>query len=619
MSESRGPRALMVRRPCADRSNRSSATAPTPDPYRVLDAARRPAGSRHDADSTGSSLCRDGSARPVAAARGAASGGPGLHRRHRGPRRRGRPRSRRGPAASRPRTSRCSACSSSPPPRRSSSRSAPPTTRPTSPRSPSSSPPPWCSPRSAAASSPRRRSPSRACASTRSSTSRCSTPPAWRCARWPPGGPTTSSMPGPLSARLDGSLASVAGALLAVGAFLVVNHTSLVLVLLWARGVRPARHRPAHPRERHHRRGPAGPRRRRRGPVVRRPVARRLRLRARSRCCSAPCTSRSSSRPAAPTPRPGLANAAWFVEQAEEELHRAQRLGQPLSVLVADLDLLRNINNAYGHLAGDVVLKGVADVLRAEIREYDVACRFGGEEFAVLLPGRGHRRGARGGGADPQPGRPPALRGRHLAWSRSARPSRSAWRRCSEHGQTVKELMHAADLAVYRAKVDGRDRVRLASADDEASTAPATAPRTAPAAPTAEALRAAATRRPGPERAGRGRRASGLTARALQAATASPAPRARRSGRAAHPGRARHRRATAPCTAHHPRRAQHPAGHRPDACSRSASPRWRHARAPACPGRCSPSRCSRCWPRPSPRTCTARRACRCPPCRCWPP
>jgi len=53
---------------------------------------------------------------------------------------------------------------------------------------------------------------------------------------------------------------------------------------------------------------------------------------------------------------------------------------------MADLDLLRNINNSYGHLAGDVVLAGVAQILSRAVREYDIVARFGGEEFAILMP-----------------------------------------------------------------------------------------------------------------------------------------------------------------------------------------------------------------------------------------
>ena len=63
-----------------------------------------------------------------------------------------------------------------------------------------------------------------------------------------------------------------------------------------------------------------------------------------------------------------------------------QRFDRPLSLLMCDLDLLRDINNDYGHLAGDAVLRGVADVFRQELRHYDIPARFGGEEFSILLP-----------------------------------------------------------------------------------------------------------------------------------------------------------------------------------------------------------------------------------------
>jgi diguanylate cyclase (GGDEF)-like protein len=170
-------------------------------------------------------------------------------------------------------------------------------------------------------------------------------------------------------------------------------------------------------------------------------------------------------------PKTGLANATWFLEQSEHELQRAVRLETTLSVLVADLDLLRNINNAYGHLAGDVVLKGVADILRNEVRTYDVASRFGGEEFALLLPA-----------ADVEEALALAERIRsrvgreRFAIPTSVEPITATVSvgvaTLGDHGSTIKELMHAADLALYRAKVEGRDRVRVASADDDEQVAP---------------------------------------------------------------------------------------------------------------------------------------------------
>lgn len=82
----------------------------------------------------------------------------------------------------------------------------------------------------------------------------------------------------------------------------------------------------------------------------------------------------------------GLANARHLREVLAHELDRAGRYGRPLSLLVADLDYLREVNNTHGHLAGDVVLAGIGEILRSELRRTDIPARFGGEEFCVVLP-----------------------------------------------------------------------------------------------------------------------------------------------------------------------------------------------------------------------------------------
>lgn len=85
-------------------------------------------------------------------------------------------------------------------------------------------------------------------------------------------------------------------------------------------------------------------------------------------------------------PKTGLLNDRAFRDLATQELTRAARTAQSLALLMLDLDHLREVNNTHGHLVGDLVIRRIADVLRATLRDLDVAGRFGGEEFAVVLP-----------------------------------------------------------------------------------------------------------------------------------------------------------------------------------------------------------------------------------------
>jgi diguanylate cyclase (GGDEF)-like protein len=83
----------------------------------------------------------------------------------------------------------------------------------------------------------------------------------------------------------------------------------------------------------------------------------------------------------------GLVNRRRFIEALDAEIARASRLGDTLSVLVADLDDFKRINDRFGHPAGDEALRTFAELLRAQLRAIDTAARLGGEEFGILLPG----------------------------------------------------------------------------------------------------------------------------------------------------------------------------------------------------------------------------------------
>ena len=83
----------------------------------------------------------------------------------------------------------------------------------------------------------------------------------------------------------------------------------------------------------------------------------------------------------------GLLNRHALLERAEDEVHRAVRKGNPLGVVVVDVDLFKSVNDEHGHVQGDEVLRQVAHALSANVRPYDLVGRWGGEEFLLFLPG----------------------------------------------------------------------------------------------------------------------------------------------------------------------------------------------------------------------------------------
>jgi diguanylate cyclase (GGDEF)-like protein/PAS domain S-box-containing protein len=156
----------------------------------------------------------------------------------------------------------------------------------------------------------------------------------------------------------------------------------------------------------------------------------------------------------------GLFNRRYMEESLEREVRRATREGYGLGVLLADLDNFKQLNDAFGHAAGDAVLRRVGRFLGAAVRGEDIACRFGGEEFVVILPRASladtHRRAeALRAGIKAHPLNEPT--GLYPTTTMSIGVAAYP-----EHGTSAGQLVLAADSAMYLAKGQGRDRVVVA-------------------------------------------------------------------------------------------------------------------------------------------------------------
>jgi diguanylate cyclase (GGDEF)-like protein/PAS domain S-box-containing protein len=159
-------------------------------------------------------------------------------------------------------------------------------------------------------------------------------------------------------------------------------------------------------------------------------------------------------------PLTGLYNRRYLGEMLERETRRAVRAEHGLGILMLDLDHFKKFNDTYGHDAGDTVLRETASFLTKSVRAEDIVCRYGGEEFVVILPM-----------ADLSASQARAERIRshirelavlHQGQSVGPVTVSVGVAELPNHGTAPKELLEAADAALYRAKREGRNRVMVA-------------------------------------------------------------------------------------------------------------------------------------------------------------
>jgi diguanylate cyclase (GGDEF)-like protein len=157
----------------------------------------------------------------------------------------------------------------------------------------------------------------------------------------------------------------------------------------------------------------------------------------------------------------GLFNRRYLLETCRREFSRAMRAGQCVSILSIDVDHFKKCNDNHGHDAGDTVLRAFGECLESSFRDGDIACRFGGEEFVVVLPGSTPDFAARR--AEEFRLKVESLAIRYLNRNLPGITISIGVAAFPESGDNPQAVINAADEALYRAKQNGRNRIELSS------------------------------------------------------------------------------------------------------------------------------------------------------------
>lgn len=163
----------------------------------------------------------------------------------------------------------------------------------------------------------------------------------------------------------------------------------------------------------------------------------------------------------------GINNRRQFEIRLKQETSQSLRKQTELCCIMLDIDYFKKVNDTYGHAAGDCVLKGIADIILATVREYDIACRYGGEEFFILLPmtnlddtyaiAQRLRQNIQNAKIDVRAAKIKGLQ--YLQVTASLGVNRY------NHNETPEEFYQGADKALYESKINGRNRVTVYTSD----------------------------------------------------------------------------------------------------------------------------------------------------------
>jgi diguanylate cyclase (GGDEF)-like protein len=164
----------------------------------------------------------------------------------------------------------------------------------------------------------------------------------------------------------------------------------------------------------------------------------------------------------------GLFNRRYLEESLEREVHRVLRTGEPIGVTMLDVDHFKDFNDTFGHATGDEILRTLGHYFLVHVREGDIPCRYGGEEFALILPGAALEVAQR---------RAEALREGALALGKELLDRLASNHDpltlslgvagFPHHGLNGSAVLRAAVEALYRAKQSGRNKVVVAGARDD--------------------------------------------------------------------------------------------------------------------------------------------------------